>query len=115
MPERGDRRPRPFVLPSTTPKCCNTDDRHPQAHDLRSVQAVSAPSKGKDQAIPTRPIHRKQEAAEKYEERTEISQHRVADATFISTGPTRVGNRRVGYQETDAADPTAGVQRPAET
>jgi hypothetical protein len=30
------------------------------------VQAVSAPSKGKDQAIPTRPIHHKQQAAEKY-------------------------------------------------
>ena len=61
------RRPRPFLPPSATPKCCNTDDRHPQAHDLGYVQAVSAPSKGKDQAIPTRPIHRKQQAAEKYE------------------------------------------------
>ena len=79
------------------------------------MKAVSAPSKGKDQAIPTRPIHRKQQAAEKYEERAEISLHRVADATFNWDRPDRVGNTRVGYHETDAADPTAGVQRPAET
>jgi hypothetical protein len=42
---------------------------------------MSAPSKGNDQAVPTRPVHGKQQAAEKYEQHAVISQHRVADAT----------------------------------
>jgi hypothetical protein len=65
------------LLSPATSKCCDTDDCHPEAHDLRPVQAMSAPSKGNNQAIPTRPVHRKQQAAEKYEQRAEISQHRV--------------------------------------
>ena len=81
QPRRLRTHKRGFSLQPATPKCCDTDDRHPEAHEFRRVQAVSAPSKGNDQAVPTRPVHRKQQAAEKYEQRPEISQHRVADAT----------------------------------
>jgi hypothetical protein len=55
------------ALPPASPKCCDTDDRHSQAQDLGHVQTVSASSKGKDQTVPPRPVHRKQQAAEKYE------------------------------------------------
>jgi len=63
------------ALRPATPECGDTNDGHPEAHDLGRVQAVPASSKRKDQAVPMRPVHRKEQTAEEYEQRAEISQH----------------------------------------
>jgi len=47
---------------------------------------MPASSKRKDQAVPMRPVHRKEQAAEEHEQRAQISQHRVGNASCNRAG-----------------------------